>query len=48
LFELLYGLVILGHLRRQLVRVTVTTNPTAAWTAGQVTEAFPRTKCYDI
>jgi hypothetical protein len=40
-FKLLYGLVILGHLRRRLVRIGVTTNPTAEWIAGQVTEAFP-------
>jgi transposase InsO family protein len=40
-FRLLYGLVILGHLRRRLVRVSVTTNPTAEWIAGQITEAFP-------
>jgi hypothetical protein len=40
-FNLLYGLVILAHLRRRLVRVSVTTNPTAEWIAGQVTEAFP-------
>jgi hypothetical protein len=40
-FKLLYGLVILGHLRRRLVRIAVTTNPTAQWIAGQVTEAFP-------
>ncbi len=40
-FKLLYGLVILGHLRRRLIRVAVTTNPTAEWIAGQVTEAFP-------
>jgi len=40
-FKLLYGLVILGHLRRKLVRVSVTSNPTAEWIAGQVTEAFP-------
>ena len=40
-FKLLYGLVILGHLRRQMVRIAVTTNPTAEWIAGQVTEAFP-------
>ena len=32
---------IVGHLRRKLVRVSVTTNPTAQWIAGQVTEAFP-------
>ena len=40
-FKLLYGLVILGHLRRRLIRVSVTTSPTAEWIAGQVTEAFP-------
>jgi transposase InsO family protein len=40
-FKLLYGLVILSHLRRRLVRVSVTTNPTAEWIAGQITEAFP-------
>jgi len=40
-FKLLYGLVILGHLRRRLVRISVTTNPTADWIAGQVTEVFP-------
>jgi hypothetical protein len=40
-FKLLYGLVILGHLRRRLIRVSVTTNPTAEWIAAQVTEAFP-------
>src|SRR5215467_8015696 len=40
-FKLLYGLVILGHLRRRLVRISVTTNPTAEWIAGQVTEPFP-------
>ena len=30
-FKLLYGLVILGHLRRRLIRVAVTTNPTDEW-----------------
>ena len=40
-FKVLYGLVILGHLRRRLVRIGVTTNPTAKWIAGQVIEAFP-------
>jgi transposase InsO family protein len=40
-FKLLYGLVILRHSRRRLVRIAVTTNPTADWIAGQVTEAFP-------
>ena len=40
-FKLLYGLVILRHTRRRLTRVAVTSNPTAEWIAGQVTEAFP-------
>jgi transposase InsO family protein len=40
-FKLLYGLVILRHTRRRLMRVVVTSNPTAEWIAGQVTEAFP-------
>ena len=40
-FKLLYGLVILRHARRRLVRIAVTANPTAEWIAGQVTEAFP-------
>jgi hypothetical protein len=40
-FKLLYGLVILQHGRRRLARVCVTSNPTAEWIAGQVTEAFP-------
>ena len=40
-FRLLNGLVIIGHARRRLVRITMTSNPTAEWIAGQVTEAFP-------
>ncbi len=40
-FKLLYGLVILSHARRRLLRIAVTSNPTADWIAGQVTEAFP-------
>jgi transposase InsO family protein len=40
-FKLIYGLVILRHTRRRLVTIAVTTNPTAQWLAGQVTEAFP-------
>ena len=38
---LLYGLVILRHARRRLVAISVTSNPTAEWIAGQVTDAFP-------
>jgi Integrase core domain len=40
-FRLLYGLVILRDARRLLVTVSVTTNPTAQWIAGQMTDAFP-------
>jgi hypothetical protein len=40
-FKSLYGLVILRHARRRLVRISVTSNPTAEWIAGQVTDAFP-------
>jgi hypothetical protein len=40
-FRLLYGLVILRHARRRLVTISVTTNPTAQWIAGQITDAFP-------
>ena len=40
-FRLLYGFVVLRHERREIVHFAVTANPTAAWTARQVTEAFP-------
>ncbi len=40
-FRLLYGLVILRHARRRLVSIGVTSNPTAEWIAGQVTDGFP-------
>jgi hypothetical protein len=40
-FKLFYGLAVLNHARRQLVRIAVVRNPTAEWLAGQVTEAFP-------
>jgi transposase InsO family protein len=40
-FKQLYGLVILRHARRRLVRISVTSNPNAEWIAGQVTDAFP-------
>jgi hypothetical protein len=40
-FKLLYGLVILRHARRRLVTISVTSNPTAEWIAGQVTDAIP-------
>ena len=40
-FDLLYALVIVGLDRRDLVWITVTTNPTVEWIARQITEAFP-------
>lgn len=40
-FKLLFVLVILRHRRRQLISLTVTTNPTAEWIARQITNAFP-------
>ena len=40
-FKLLYGLLILRHARRRMVRIGVTTNPTAEWIANQLTDAFP-------
>jgi len=40
-FKLLYGLVILGHGRRRLIRYAVTAHPTAEWIVRQIVEAFP-------
>lgn len=40
-FGLLFGFVVLFHQRRRVVHFNVTSNPTAAWTAQQVVEAFP-------
>src|SRR5450756_2537118 len=40
-FHLLYAFVIVRLGRRDLVRINVTTNPTAEWIARQLTEAFP-------
>jgi hypothetical protein len=40
-FKLLYGLVVLSHARTRLIRIPVTSNPTAEWIAGRVTEATP-------
>ena len=40
-FDLLYAFVIVGLGRRELIWINVTTNPTAEWIAGQLTEAFP-------
>jgi transposase InsO family protein len=40
-FKILFVLVILSHDRRQVAHFGVTANPTAEWTAQQITEAFP-------
>ena len=40
-FRLLYCFVILSHDRRRVLHFNVTVNPTALWTAQQVSEAFP-------
>jgi len=40
-FRCLYILIVLGHLRRRLVWLGVTANPTAEWIACQLREAFP-------
>jgi transposase InsO family protein len=40
-FELLYAFVIVRLDRRELVWISVTTNPNAEWVARQITEAFP-------
>ena len=40
-FRVLYCFVILSHDRRKVLHFNVTGNPTAAWTAQQIVEAFP-------
>jgi transposase InsO family protein len=40
-FDLLYAFVIVRLDRRELIWINVTRNPTAAWVARQITEAFP-------
>lgn len=40
-FRVLFVLVVLAHHRRRVVHFNVTENPTAAWTAQQIVEAFP-------
>jgi transposase InsO family protein len=39
-FRLLYGLLIMGHSRRRILRLAVTAHPTAEWLANQLTQAF--------
>ena len=41
-FDVLYVFVVLLHRHRQVVHFNVTDSPTAAWTAQQIIEAFPR------
>ena len=40
-FGLLFAFVVLHHERRRIVHLCVTANPTAAWVAQQIREAFP-------
>ena len=49
-FRLLYGLLIMGHGRRQILWLGVTAHPTAEWIANQLTEAcgWERTPDYLI
>ena len=39
-FRLLYALIVLRHDRRTIIHFDVTENPTQAWLARQMTEAF--------
>jgi transposase InsO family protein len=49
-FRLLYGLLIMGHGRRQILWFGVTAHPTAEWIANQVTQAYgwEQAPCYLI
>src|SRR5215208_3915581 len=38
-FRLLYGLLIMGYARRQILGLGITAHPTAEWIANQLTEA---------
>ncbi len=40
-FKTLYVFVVLGHARRRILHVGVTTNPTAEWAARRLVEALP-------
>jgi len=40
-FKMLFVFVVLSHARRRVIHFNVTANPTAQWTAQQITEAFP-------
>jgi putative transposase len=40
-FQVLFVLVVLAHDRRRILSINVTSNPSAAWTANQIVQAFP-------
>jgi len=40
-FKLLYAVIVLSHHRRRVIHFEVTQNPTLAWLARQIIEAFP-------
>lgn len=40
-FERLFAFVVLGLGRRSILRIGITTNPTALWLANQITDTFP-------
>jgi putative transposase len=40
-FHVLFVFVVLAHDRRRLLSINVTSNPSAAWTANQIVQAFP-------
>ena len=44
-YRLLFVLVLLAHDRRRVVHVAVTEQPTSAWTAQQLRNAFPHDGC---
>ena len=41
LFHVQFVFVVLAHDRRRIVSINVTSNPSAAWTANQIVQAFP-------
>jgi len=40
-FRVFFVIIVLSHHRRRVIRFNVTEQPTAAWTAQQIVEAFP-------
>jgi putative transposase len=47
-FRVLFVLVVLARRRRRVIHFNVTEHPTAAWTAQQILEVFPKTQRHDI